>query len=232
MQIAEWVFDEIDYSTRFKPLYKDGDKVSSGSEIALIEGRARAILTAERLALNFISFLSGIATETSKYVEATKAYNVKILDTRKTLPLLRYLEKYAVVCAGGFNHRMSLNDMVLIKDNHLMLSGSKVNVAQLRGKLGPKIKIEVEVDNLKDFEKMLSQKPDVIMLDNMSPSDIARAVAIRNSAAYRDEVTLEASGGITLANIVDYAKAGPDTISIGRITDTVEGIDFSLDITE
>ncbi|MDD5438567.1 MAG: carboxylating nicotinate-nucleotide diphosphorylase [Candidatus Omnitrophica bacterium] len=229
IQIAEWVFSCLDYSIRFKPQAFDGDKVHPEEEIALIEGPARGILTGERTALNFMSFLSGIATEVRKYADIAGTYGVKVLDTRKTLPLLRYLEKYAVTVGGGYNHRMDLGGMIMVKDNHLAVCGKKINVNALRRNVTKNVTIEVEVDNLADFRCVLEGRPDIIMLDNMSVDDIRKAVGLRNEKN-RTVPVLEASGGITLDNIEQYAKTGVDTISIGAITDSVRGIDFSLDI--
>ncbi len=232
INIAEWVLAGLDYSVRFKPQVSDGDILAKGKEVAFIEGHARAVLTAERTMLNFLSLLSGIATRTKKYVDKVKAYNVKILDTRKTFPLLRYLEKYAVSVGGGYNHRMNLGEMVMVKDNHLKVTSASVHqCASLRNKIQKNIKIEVEVEDLEQFEEVLKQMPDIIMLDNMSTEDIKKAVRIRNESekALRDTV-LEVSGGITLDNVEDYAKTGIDTISIGAITDSVHSINFSLNV--
>lgn len=228
IDIAEWVLSSLDYSVRFKPQVSDGDCVKEGKEVAFIEGHARAILTAERVMLNFLSLLSGISTETRRYVDKVKPYNVRILDTRKTLPLLRYLEKYAVLVGGGHNHRMDLGEMVMVKDNHKKISNVKFLISNLRGKIEKATKIEVEVENLEEFEKVLKQKPDIIMLDNMSAGDVKKAVQIRKDNNLENKIMLEASGGITLDNIEEYAKAGVDAISIGAITDSVRGIDFSL----
>ncbi len=231
INIAEWVLAGLDYSVRFKPQVSDGDILAKGKEVAFIEGHARAVLIAERTMLNFLSLLSGIATRTKKYVDKVKTYNVKILDTRKTFPLLRYLEKYAVSVAGAYNHRMNLGEMVMVKDNHLRIKDKGLRIKQLRDKIQRNIKIEVEVENLEQFEDALKQMPDIIMLDNMNTEDIKKAVRIRNESekALRDTV-LEVSGGITLDNVEDYAKTGIDTISIGAITDSVLSIDFSLDV--
>jgi len=228
--IAEWIFGAIDYSVRFKPQARDGDIVHPGEDVAFVEGHARAILASERLALNFMSLLSGIATETRKYVKKTKKYGVKILDTRKTFPLLRYLEKYAVSIAGGYNHRMNLGEMVMVKDNHLKVLDAKIDIRSLRNKLQRNVQIEVEVDNLDQFKQAVMRKPDIIMLDNMDPDDIRKAVRLRNEKPSSKNVKLEVSGGITLDNVEKYAETGVDRISIGAITDSVEGIDFSLNL--
>jgi len=230
IQIAEWVFGAIDMNVRFKPQVSDGDRVSKGQEVALFEGPARAILTGERLSLNYISFLSGISTEVRRYADIAGKYGVRILDTRKTLPLLRYLEKYAVTVGGGYNHRMDLGELVMVKDNHLELCGKQISVNDIRRKIGRPLRVEVEVDNLPDFERMLGQRPDIIMLDNMFPDEISKAVSLRNKAVPDKSIVLEASGGITLHNLETYARTGVDTISIGALTDSVRGIDFSLDI--
>lgn len=228
--IAEWVLNSVDYSVRFKPMCAEGMLVREGEEVALVEGNARAVLTAERLMLNFLSILSSVATQTNEYVKIVEKYGVKILDTRKTIPLLRYLEKYAVNVGGGTNHRMDLGEMMLIKDNHIMISGSMLDIISLRKKIGKDTKIEVEVDNLKELKNVLKGKPDIIMLDNMGPDLIKRAIELRAESPDYAGIKFEASGGITLNNIEAYAKTGVDMISIGALTDTIRGIDFSLDV--
>ena len=231
INIAEWVFNSVDYSVRFKPQVVDGDDIHPGQEIALVEGNARSILKAERTVLNFISVLTGIASETKKYVDPVKGFGVKVLDTRKTFPLLRYLEKYAVSVGGGFNHRMNLSEMVMIKDNHLKVMDQKMDLNALRGELPKDVKkIEVEVDNLTEFKTVLRKKPDIILLDNMSTEDIRKAVELRAGYPPGKKILLEASGGITFDNIKDYARTGVDCISIGALTDSVAGADFSLNI--
>jgi len=230
MNIAEWTLDALDYSVRFKPQVNDGDTVNKGKDVAYLEGHARAILTAERTMLNFLSFLSGISTETKKYVDKVKKYNVKILDTRKTIPLMRYLEKYAVSVGGGCNHRMDLSEMVLVKDNHKKIKNQILKIKNIREKIQKNIKIEIEVEDLKEFGDVLKEKPDIIMLDNMSVDDVRKAVEIRKISELAEVVSLEVSGGITLDNIEDYAKTGIDAISVGALTDSVRGIDFSLNI--
>jgi nicotinate-nucleotide pyrophosphorylase (carboxylating) len=176
--------------------------------------------------LNFLSLLSGIATKTRAYVDKVKPYKAKILDTRKTIPGLRELEKYAVRIGGGFNHRFSLDEMVLIKDNHLKIIGSYNKL-----KCGLRIeghKIELEVKNLKEFKGALKLKPDMIMLDNMSIKDVRKAVLIKQQA--RHKTLLEASGGITLKNVRKIAAAGVETISVGALTHSVGSVDISLEI--
>ncbi|MFH1413798.1 MAG: carboxylating nicotinate-nucleotide diphosphorylase [Candidatus Omnitrophota bacterium] len=226
------VLRSVDKNIKFKSLVRDGDQVKKGKQIARIQGRARAILTAERVALNFFSHLCGIATITRKYVLAIKPYKAKILDTRKTIPGLRILEKYAVRIGGGFNHRMSLDEMILVKDNHLKVLGSRFWVIGL-GKKMHGIKTEIEVKTLKEFNKALRLKPDVIMLDNMSIKDIKKTVKIRNNLSpktYNLKPKLEASGGITLKSARKIASTGVDQISIGGLTHSVPCVNISLEI--
>ncbi len=232
MDIAEWTINILDYSVRFKPQANDGQAVYAGKEIAFLEGHARAILTAERTMLNFLCFLSSIATKTKKFVEKTAKYNVKIYDTRKTFPLLRYLEKYAVRTGGGHNHRLGLWDQALIKENHIKagkLYKEKNFVKSFRSKITKNIGIEVEVENLDQFKAMLGAKPDIILLDNMNSNEVKKAVELRNRL-YGRKPLLEASGGINLDNIEEYAKTGVDRISVGSLTDSVDSVDMSLEI--
>lgn len=218
--IARQVYKEHDSGVKFKALTRDGAYVKKGRVLAKISGKATSILTCERVALNFICFLSGIATETRKFVGKAKPYKVKIVDTRKTIPGLRELQKYAVRIGGGYNHRFCLDEMVMIKDNHLKVA---------RGYRGiPKIKtakpIECEVENIKEFKEALRLKPDFIMLDNMSIKDMKKA------AAYPRRPKLEASGNITLKNIRKVASCGIDIISIGALTHSIKSVDISLEI--
>jgi nicotinate-nucleotide pyrophosphorylase (carboxylating) len=241
LQIAEWVIGAVDYSVRFKPNCSDGDLAGAWKELAYIEGRAQSILKAERVMLNLVSFLSGIATRTRSFVDIAKPYGVKIMDTRKTLPLLRYLEKYAVFTGGGTNHRMGLYDAVLIKDNHIRVSGiwhrgedsgekmklkDLVEMARKNNIKGTVV--EVEVENLKEFNDAISGKPDIIMLDNMTPDNVKACMEIRKLS--RAKTLLEVSGGITLGTVEKYAKTKVDMISIGSLTDSVCAIDMTLDI--
>jgi len=228
--IAEWVINTVDAGVRFKPQAGDGQRVYEGKEIIFLEGRARAILTAERTMLNFLSLLSGIATNVNKYAEKTKKYGVKIYDTRKTFPLLRYLEKYAVTVGGGSNHRMGLWDQALIKENHLKTAKKESSIRDIKKRLAKKIKIEVEVENLKEFKSMLGSGIDIIMLDNMPPAAVKEAVGIKNKIYSKNKPELEVSGGITLDNIEEYAKTGVDRISIGSLTSSVRSVDMSLEI--
>ena len=239
LDIAEWILAQIDYSVRFKPNCKDGAAVGSGKELAFIDGRAAAILRAERTMLNFLSLLSGIATRTRAFVDIVSPYGVRIMDTRKTVPLLRYLEKYAVRCGGGANHRMGLYDQVLIKDNHIMISArhaaapaskgplrSLVETARKKSQKG--VAVEVEVGTLEEFNDALGGKPDIIMLDNMSPREVKACVEIRRLSPAKP--LLEVSGGITLENVEEYAKTKPDMISVGSLTASVKAIDVCLEI--
>ena len=233
MDIAEWIINAVDYSVRFKPQVNDGQKVYKGKVVAFLEGHARAILSAERTVLNFLCFLSGIATGVSRFVDLAGKHGVEIYDTRKTFPLLRYLEKYAVVVGGGANHRSGLWDQVLVKENHFRagrLSGAKNLVSNVRQRITKNIKIEIEAENLREFVEVLAESPDIIMLDNMKPDDIKKAVALKNKAESGIKPILEASGGITLDNIEEFAKTGVDRISIGSLTDSVESVDMSLNI--
>lgn len=236
LDVAEWIVSVLDYSVRFKPQTHDGQRVYKGKEIAFLEGHARAILSAERTMLNFLCFLSGIATKVNKFAEKTRKYGVRIYDTRKTFPLLRYLEKYAVKIGGGYNHRLGLWDQALIKENHLKAAKTECRkkiVSTLRQTVTKNIKIEIEVESLEQFESALKEKPDIIMLDNMAPPDIKKAVLLRNkmrSKSKSDTVPLEVSGGITIDNVEEYAKTGIDRISIGSLTDSVESADMSLEV--
>jgi len=241
LKIAEWAMAEIDYSVRFKPNCNDGDFVGNGKELAFLEGHTNSILRAERTMLNFLSLLSGIATRTKTFVDKVKPYGVKIMDTRKTFPLLRYLEKYAVASGGGSNHRMGLYDQVLIKDNHIRCSSFVVRnslksknvplkslVEMARKKNIRDTVIEIEVTNPAEFEDALKGEPDIIMLDNMSPPDVKACVEIRRMSKIK--ALIEVSGGINLDNIGRYADTGIDMISIGALTHSVKSIDLSLEI--
>jgi nicotinate-nucleotide pyrophosphorylase (carboxylating) len=238
LEIAEWVMAQIDYSVRFKPNCKDGTAVGAGKELAFIEGHTASILRAERTMLNFLTFLSGVATKTRKLVEIAKPYGVKIMDTRKTLPLLRYLEKYAVFTGGGTNHRMGLYDQVLIKDNHIqhakalaksLREGLLKGLVETSRKKSPKgVKVEIEVATLEEFSDALAGKPDIIMLDNMSAKQVHSCVEVRKLAKVKP--LLEVSGGITVDTVEEYAKTGVDMISVGALTASVTPIDMSLEM--
>jgi len=241
IEIAEWVMSQVETSVRFKPNCKDGNFVGGGKELAFLEGHAASILRAERTMLNFLSVLSGIATAAKTFVDKAKPYGVKIMDTRKTLPLLRYLEKYAVFTGGGTNHRMGLFDRVLIKDNHIRVScivnreSSNVKkntlkdlVELARKKNAKGTIVEIEVTSIEEFNDALAGKPDIIMLDNMSVADAKACVEIRRLAKIKP--LIEVSGGIGLDNVEEYAKTKVDMISVGSLTDSFKSIDMSLEI--
>lgn len=238
MEIAEWTMSQIDYSVRFKPNCKDGTAVGAGKELVFIEGHIGSILRAERTMLNFLTMLSGIATVTKQFVEKAKPYGVKVMDTRKTLPLLRYLEKYAVFTGGGTNHRMGLYDQVLIKDNHIKCcrdrskapkEGFLKKLVETSRKAGQKgTVIEIEVTTPEEFSDALAGKPDIIMLDNMGVRQIRTCVEIRKFSKMKP--LLEVSGGITLETIEEYAKTGVDMISSGSLTSALRPVDMSLEL--
>jgi len=238
LDIARLVFQCSDKKIQFLLRVKDGNKITKGEILAELRGLARGILTAERVALNFLSLLSGIATRTHKFVEMVRPYPVKIMDTRKTIPGLRKLEKYAVRIGGGVNHRFALSEMVLIKDNHLEVQDKLANrnlkdiIKNFRKKFGARIKIELEVQNFKEFCQTLKAEPDIIMLDNMSPREIKKAIRFQKKLSLPEaqRVKTEASGNITPANIRCYAGCGVDFISLGTLTKDVQSLDTSLEI--
>jgi len=232
INIAHKIFLQLNKNIQFKNLYNDGQKIKKDTIVATIKGNTRAVLTGERVALNFLSHLSGIASQTRTFVEAIQLYRVKILDTRKTTPCLRILEKYAVRCGGGYNHRSNLNEMVMIKDNHLAVCQPANSFLQIVSAIKRRTKkfIEIEVDNLFQFKKVLDTKPDIILLDNMNIDQIKKAVRIIKNLPRKQQPLLEVSGGITLKNIKQIAKTGIDRISIGALTHSVKASDFSLEI--
>jgi len=217
----------------FKAKVKEGERVKKGQVIAEIIGDARSILTAERTALNFLQRLSGIATLTNQFVEKVRPYKIKIFDTRKTTPGLRYLEKYAVRCGEGYNHRRGLWEMVLVKDNHLKIVQSpkskvqslKEIVKDIRKRMPKGMKIEVEVKTLREVKEALKAEVNIIMLDNMDLKTMGKAVKL-----CRRSPIIEASGGITLENVRKIAETGVDRISIGALTHSAKALDISLDI--
>ncbi|MFA5164441.1 MAG: carboxylating nicotinate-nucleotide diphosphorylase [Candidatus Omnitrophota bacterium] len=228
--VAMSAFVMRDSKVKFMPLEMDGRRIYPERQVAYIEGDIGAILSAERTALNLMSRLSGIATLASRFVEAVKPYKTKILDTRKTTPGLRTLEKYAVATGGGTNHRIGLYDQMLIKDNHLAALGydwGKVAsaVSSARKK---RIRTEIEVQDIAQFRKALEICPDVIMLDNMGIRHVKEAVALRDNGHF--ELLLEVSGGVNLRNVRKYAAAGVDMISIGALTHSAQALDFSLEM--
>ena len=222
---ARIAFRLVDPSVVFDIAAPDGSKVEPGTLIATLSGRARAILTAERVALNFAGHLSGVATATAALVDAVRGTKARIVCTRKTLPNLRILQKYAVRCGGGFNHRFGLDDAVLIKDNHIAAAGGIAPALErVRAGVGHMAKVEIEVDTLAQLEEALSLGADTILLDNMTPSDLKRAVALAKGRA-----VLEASGNVTLATVRDIAETGVDYISSGAITHSAANLDIGLD---
>jgi nicotinate-nucleotide pyrophosphorylase (carboxylating) len=228
LETARAVFSRIDPTVRFAALVSDGDRVASGTRLAEISGNARSILAAERTALNLIQRLSGIASITADYVSAVDGTSASVIDTRKTTPGMRYLEKAAVRHGGGSNHRYNLGDAVLIKDNHLAAIGGKhpirdaVTAAKRRAPHTSKV--EVEVIDLAGVQEALDAQADIIMLDNMSLAEMRRAVKLVDGRAL-----LEASGGITLETIREVAETGVDLISVGALTHSAPSLDISLD---
>jgi len=226
LPIAEGVFREVTPQIRFEPLAQDGEPVAPGDVVAQVSGPLRGILTAERVALNFLCRLSGIATLTAKFVDAVAPYRAVILDTRKTTPGWRVLEKYAVRAGGGHNHRLGLYDMVLIKDNHIVACGSITEAVRRVREAGAALPIEVEVKTLEELEEALSLGVDRILLDNMDIPTLREAV--RRAAG---RVPLEASGGVSLENVAQVAATGVDYISVGAITHSAPSLDLSLELT-
>jgi len=229
-QTAAEVFRRMDPSIHTDIVRIDGAEVNSGESVIEVRGLARSILTAERTALNFLQHLSGIATLTAQFVAAAANARVKILDTRKTTPGLRQLEKAAVVAGGGANHRFGLYDMVLVKDNHIASSygfTELVNRIRRIRKARPKLRVELEADSLEQVRNFVElEGVDVILLDNMTPAQMREAVALR-----KNQIKFEASGGVTLEDIRRIAATGVDYISVGALTHSPRAIDFSLEIT-
>jgi nicotinate-nucleotide pyrophosphorylase (carboxylating) len=222
---AQAAFALVDPSVIFEVALPDGSDAAAGALLAAVSGPARSILTAERVALNFLGPLSGTATATAALVKAVEGTKARIVCTRKTLPGLRALQKYAVRCGGGFNHRFGLDDAAMIKDNHIRVAGGIAPaLARLRAGLGHMVKIEVEVDSLAQLEEALAHGANTILLDNMAPDDLRRAVTMAKGKA-----TLEASGNVTLATVRAIAETGVDYISSGAITHSAVNLDIGLD---
>ena len=234
IEIVAMVFKRLDSRLVFRAFCRDGQGVKRDTVIASVKGKTRAILSGERVALNFLGYLSGVATNVQRYAQAIRPYKARILDTRKTTPGLRDLEKYAVRCGGAYNHRRDLSGMVLVKDNHRLAGASKRSITEAIAYLkGKTVKpIEVEVDDLKQFAQALSAGPDMILLDNMSTADMAQAVKTVKSLKPRARPLLEASGGITIKNVRAVARSGVDRISIGSLTHSHRSVDVSLDLKE
>ncbi len=217
------VFYQVDPSVKITFYKKDGDFVANKEEIAIIEGDPSSILKSERVALNFIQRMSGIATKTREMVNAIKGTGAKLLDTRKTTPLLRQLEKYAVKTGGAYNHRFGLYDMIMMKENHIRSAGSITNAVETIKKHNCSYKIEVEVTNLDELKEAVAAKVDRVMLDNMSIEDMTTAVK-----DYKGQVELEASGNVTMNSIRAIAETGVDFISSGALTHSYKSLDISL----
>jgi nicotinate-nucleotide pyrophosphorylase (carboxylating) len=226
MDIAQCAFKLLDPKVDFQAKIMDGEKVSPGQVVARIQGKTRTLLGGERVALNFLQRLSGIATGTHKSVECIKDFPCHLVDTRKTTPGLRGLEKYAVRMGGGYNHRFGLFDAILIKDNHIAAAGGVTEAVSLvREKVGHMVKVEVETETLAQVEEALCNPVDIIMLDNMSIDQMKEAVRLINK-----KILTEASGGITLDTLVLVAETGVDLISLGWLTHSAQALDLSLNI--
>ncbi len=225
IDIAKQVFEMVDHNLTINIQKQDGDLIKKGEILMTISGEMRSILTAERVALNFISHMSGIATITNKMSIEIGDNKAKIAATRKTTPNMRIFEKYAVCVGGGTSHRMGLDDMILIKDNHIAASGSITNaIKNAREYIGHTVKIEIEVDNFEQLNEVLKTDIDIIMLDNFSNSDTKKAVEIINGKAI-----IESSGTVTLDRVKGIADTGVDIISVGYITHSTEVLDIGLD---
>ena len=224
VDVALRVFEMLDESVKYEVLKKDGDEVKKGDEILRLSGKTVALLKGERTALNLIQHMSGIATAAHTAMKLVEGTNATIADTRKTLPGMRPLQKYAVMTGGAKNHRYNLSDAAMLKDNHIDAAGGITNaITKLRSKIGHMTKIEVETRNLDELREALDAKADIIMLDNMSPELMKQAVQITNGRA-----VLEASGGITNETIRAVAESGVDIISIGALTHSVKAFDISM----
>jgi len=225
IEVAEAVLREVGL-TEIKRVKNDGDQVKAGDVLLSVSGNTRAILLAERTALNFFSHLSGVATLTNAWVKEVSGTKCQVRDTRKTTPGMRVLEKYAVRMGGGTNHRMTLSDAALIKDNHIAAAGGVMEAFAKVRALYPDSEIEIEVDTLDQLREVLPQKPDLVLLDNMSPAQCKEAVAFVNGAC-----KLEASGGISIESARAYAESGVDYIAIGALTHSAPVFDIGLDLT-
>lgn len=230
LDLARLAFEIFDPTVLFTPLKKDGDAIEPGDCLATVAGPARSLLSAERVALNFLCRLSGIASETHKFVEAVKPHKARISDTRKTTPGLRAVEKYAVQAGGGVNHRFGLYDAVLIKDNHIAITGGiRQALEKIRKQIDPHVKVEVEVDSLEQLDEVLALLPNIpahtVLLDNMPPAMLKQAVE-----KVGGRLITEASGGVTLETVVAIAATGVDIISCGWLTHSAPILDIGMDI--
>jgi len=225
LDLAEAAFRILDPEVKFTRVVADGQKVAAGGVIAKVEGNTRALLTGERTALNFLNRLSGIATLTASFVAAVEGTKARIACTRKTTPNLRAFEKYAVRAGGGVNHRFGLYDAVLVKDNHIAAAGGIANALKMIGaRIGHLVKIEVEVETLRQLEEALRYPIDAVLLDNMDVETMKKAVNLVNG-----RVVTEASGGVTLETVGEIAKTGVDVISVGALTHAPRSLDSSLE---
>lgn len=233
LEVIVHLFDRIDPRVKITPVKKDGEAFVKGDVLAKIEGPARAVLTGERLALNILQHMCGVASETRKYVRAVEGTRAGIYDTRKTKPGHRALEKMAVVLGGGCNHRQGLYDMILIKDNHLALAHiSDAAAAVRRARANSPLKVMVEVDTLEQFRQVLPEEPDYVLLDNMGPDTLKEAVDMADAFAAqsgKQRPKLEASGGVNLKTVTEIARSGVDRISVGAITHSAPALDIGLD---
>jgi nicotinate-nucleotide pyrophosphorylase (carboxylating) len=225
IQLARAVFKILQEDCLFNPFLEDGDPLAKGSIIAEIKGKARALLGGERVALNFLQHLSGIATLTRRFVEKIQGTKARILATRKTIPLLRALEKYAVEVGGGYPHRFALYDGILIKNNHIALIGDIKEAVRRAKEMFPYQKIEIEAGNLEEVKEAIEAGADIILLDNMSVEELKEAVRIAQG-----KVMLEASGGVSLDNVREIAETGIDFISIGALTHSAKAIDIHMEV--
>ena len=226
LDVARLAFLEVDAAIRFTAMAKDGDRLAAGAVVATVEGPARAVLSAERVALNFLCHLSGIATATAAFVDKVKHTSARISDTRKTTPGLRAFEKYAVRCGGGMNHRFGLDDAILIKDNHIAVAGGVIAaIRAARAAAGHLVKIEIEIDTLDQLVEAMVEGPDAVLLDNMAPDALREAVQLVAGRA-----VTEASGNVTLATVGQIAETGVDMISSGWITHSAPILDLALDV--
>ena len=225
LDVARYVFEVFDPELEFETRVSDGDRVAAGRVLAVVEGKARSILSAERTALNLLGRMSGVASQTALLVDAVEGTGARISDTRKTMPGLRALDKYAVRMGGGVNHRFGLYDAVLIKDNHIAAVGSIIiAVESVRARFGHTVTVEVEVETLAQLEELLETDTDTVLLDNMAPMELAEAVEMVSG-----RMATEASGGVTLETVREIAEAGVDVISVGWITHSAPQLDIGLD---
>ena len=229
VDVAGYILEQIDSTIQFEKIKSDGEKLKYLNKVCKIKGNTMGLLLAERIIFNFIQYMSGIATITNKFSSIASKYNVKIADTRKTKPGLRKLEKYAVTCGDGYNHRFGLYDGILIKDNHIKAAGGvKKAINEIRNNMPHQLKIEVEVKDFNELDEAISAHADIIMLDNMTPDKIKECVKIIRKKL-GSTCIIEASGNVTLANLEELCRTGVNIISVGCITHSAPSIDFSLE---